>query len=140
VKKLLVITQINFNKGFSLIEVVVCLSLAVILTLTLFYTLVLAFGTIKITRIQNDMNYTLQSIIENIKAGNIDYYLDHGDITSLNNEELIEFTIENYKCSIRTTKEAFESIYMVELDIKYQKGKANISQNLSTFLPIEYFQ
>jgi len=86
------------------------------------------------------MNYTLQSIIENIKAGNIDNYLDHGDIASLNNEESIEFTIQNYKCSIRTTKETFESLYMVALDIKYQKGKVNISQNLSTLLPTEHFQ
>lgn len=139
-KKLWFITLKNSNKGFSLIETIVCLSLLVILTVTLLTTLAFAFGTVKITRIQNEMNYTLQSIIENIKAGNIQNYLDDENIANLNNEGTADFTIDNYQCSIKTTKENFENLYIVNLDIKYQDGRVNISQNLSTLLLTENFQ
>lgn len=139
-KKLWFITLKNSNRGFSLIETIVCLSLLVILTVTLLTTLAFAFGTVKITRIQNEMNYTLQSIIENIKAGNIQNYLDDENIANLNNEGTADFTIDNYQCSIKTTKENFENLYIVNLDIKYQDGRVNISQNLSTLLLTENFQ
>ncbi|WP_425448613.1 type IV pilus modification PilV family protein [Dethiothermospora halolimnae] len=124
-------TYLKDTNGFTLVEMVV--SFCIISIIIVSFTLLIgtAYKIINSSKDSIDINNRAESIMENIKSGNIYNGFKEEEKIELKTRLETSFEIKNYTGSIKITKKN-EELFLVTLKIKDSKRAKEI--NLQTYI------